>query len=232
MRAVRFGSYSIAEDRRRHAGLVALEVDHAIALLVTAARKREVMRPWLLRPTFCDLVLEQALLGLALRDLAEVLRGHATTTRRGWLVKPNGHGLDALEELDVVAGLQRDERLLPRRTLTGEPTNALHLAAHDERADVGDGDLEQLLDRVRGSRSCSRRERPRTRPSARTPRPRPPPTAPPPVSRRRALFSVRSGRLMMVCAARMDYSLPFERRRRSASTASFVRTSVSWRRMS
>src|SRR5215210_2720054 len=56
--------------------------------------------------------------------------------------------LHALEELDVVAGLERDERLLPRRTLTRESANALHLAAHDERADLGDADLEQLLDRA------------------------------------------------------------------------------------
>src|SRR5688572_22236762 len=54
--------------------------------------------------------------------------------------------LDALEELDVVAGLQRDERLLPRRTLTRETADTLDLAAHDERADLGDVDLEQLLD--------------------------------------------------------------------------------------
>src|SRR5690606_21966839 len=37
---------------------------------------------------------------------------------------------------------------LPRRTLTREPTHALDLAAHDDRADVGHGDLEQLLDRA------------------------------------------------------------------------------------
>src|SRR3954463_8911633 len=56
--------------------------------------------------------------------------------------------LDPFEELDVVAGLQRHERLLPARTLTAEATNTLHLAAHHERADFGDGDLEQLLHRA------------------------------------------------------------------------------------
>ena len=105
------------------------------------------MRPWLLRPAFSTLCSRRLFSGVVLGDLGEVLRGHATAARRGWLVKANGHGLDSLEELDVVAGLQRDERLLPRRTLTAEPADALDLAAHDERADVGDGDLEQLLDR-------------------------------------------------------------------------------------
>ena len=37
MRAERLGSYSIAVDGRRHAGLVALEVDHAVEALVAAA---------------------------------------------------------------------------------------------------------------------------------------------------------------------------------------------------
>src|SRR3954453_15216494 len=54
--------------------------------------------------------------------------------------------LDSLEELDVVAGLQRDERLLPRRPLAGEPPDPLLLAAHDQRADIGHGDPEQRLD--------------------------------------------------------------------------------------
>src|ERR1041384_1450572 len=53
--------------------------------------------------------------------------------------------LDSLEELDVVAGLERHERLLPRRSLAGEPTHPLLLAAHHERADARDGDLEQGL---------------------------------------------------------------------------------------
>src|SRR5262245_56490115 len=56
--------------------------------------------------------------------------------------------LDSLEELDVVAGLERDERLLPRRPLTGEPADPLVLAAHHERADLGHRDFEQLLHRA------------------------------------------------------------------------------------
>src|SRR5439155_1391320 len=56
--------------------------------------------------------------------------------------------LDSLEELDVVAGLERDERLLPRRPATGEPADPLLLAAHHEGAHRGDGHLEQRLDRA------------------------------------------------------------------------------------
>ena len=230
MRAVRFGSYSIADDLRRHARLVPLEVDLAIALLVTRRAEARGDATVVVAADLLHLVLEEALLGLALRDLAEVLRGHATAARRGWLVKTNRHGLDALEELDVVAGLQRDERLLPRRTLTGEPTNALHLAAHDERADFGDGDLEQLLDRAADLdlvRVASDLEHDLLRVRLALGGA----TCAPPVSRRRALFSVRSGRLMTVCALRIGLLLPL-----SASVTCFaaacVRTSVSWRRMS
>src|SRR5678815_784929 len=53
--------------------------------------------------------------------------------------------LDSLEELDVVAGLERDERLLPRRPAAGEPAHPLLLAAHHEGANRGDGHLEQRL---------------------------------------------------------------------------------------
>ena len=115
-RAERFGSYSMPSTVAGTPVFVALEVDVAIALLVTAAeRKRDVIRPWLLRPAVRGLVLEQALLGLALGDLAEVLRRHAATARATSACNSDRHGLDALEELDVVAGLERDERLLPRR---------------------------------------------------------------------------------------------------------------------
>src|SRR6185312_1114495 len=137
-----------ADHGRRHAGLGPLEVDLAVPLLVTLRTEPRGDPAVVVATGLRRLVLEKALLGLALGDLAEVLRGHATTAGRGGLVKTNRHGLDALEELDVVAGLQRHERLLPRRTLTREATDALLLAAHDERADIGHRDLEQLLHRA------------------------------------------------------------------------------------
>src|SRR5262249_28407280 len=56
---------------------------------------------------------------------------------------------DSLEEGDVVARLERDDRLLDARPLAGEPADALDLAARHDGADVGHGDLEQRRDRVR-----------------------------------------------------------------------------------
>ena len=72
MRAERFGSYSIAATFAGHAVLRALEVDDAVAALVTAAlvARRDaavVVAAALLRQR-----LGQRLLGLRLRDLLEV----------------------------------------------------------------------------------------------------------------------------------------------------------------
>jgi hypothetical protein len=50
MWALRFGSYSRRSTGRHDAVLVALEIDHAVMLLVAAATWRVVMRPMLLRP--------------------------------------------------------------------------------------------------------------------------------------------------------------------------------------
>ena len=79
-RAERFGSYSIAEHRRRDAGLVALEVDDAIALLVAAAAEPRRDAAVVVAAGARGLVREQALLRLALGDVAEVL---ASTSRAG-----------------------------------------------------------------------------------------------------------------------------------------------------
>src|SRR5688572_7103277 len=56
--------------------------------------------------------------------------------------------LDSLEELDGVARLQGDDRLLGARPPAHRTAHALELAAHDHGVDVGDLDVEQLLDRV------------------------------------------------------------------------------------
>src|SRR5207249_1904528 len=75
-----------ADHGRGHAGLVALEVDLAIALLVTGRAKARRDPAVVVAAGLVRLVLEQALLGLALGELAEVLRRHAATTRRGGFV--------------------------------------------------------------------------------------------------------------------------------------------------
>src|SRR5215470_14427719 len=56
--------------------------------------------------------------------------------------------LDSLEELDRLASLEGDDRLLPVRAHAGEAADALLLAAHDHGADVLDLDVEQLVHRL------------------------------------------------------------------------------------
>src|SRR5579864_3108045 len=78
-------------DLRRHAVLLALEVDDAVAALVTAAlvTRRDaavVVAAALLRHR-----LEQALLGLGLRDLLERRDRHEAAARRGRLELANWH---------------------------------------------------------------------------------------------------------------------------------------------
>src|SRR5262245_21902650 len=53
-----------------------------------------------------------------------------------------------VKELDLVARLQRDDRLLPVAQLRVPAPHALVLPAHDQRVDVDDTHLEQGLDRV------------------------------------------------------------------------------------
>src|SRR5262245_45701437 len=56
--------------------------------------------------------------------------------------------LDSLEELDRLASLQRDDRLLPVGAAADEATDPLLLAAHRLRPHVDHVDVEQLLDGV------------------------------------------------------------------------------------
>src|SRR5690606_3095259 len=55
----------------------------------------------------------------------------------------------SLEQLDLVALFQSDERLLEVRALAHRHADALDLAAHDQRADVFHGHLELIGDRAR-----------------------------------------------------------------------------------
>src|SRR4051812_38520089 len=56
--------------------------------------------------------------------------------------------LDSLEELDLVAGRQRHERLLPVGAPAHEAAHALVLATNDQCVDVDDLDAEERLDRL------------------------------------------------------------------------------------
>src|SRR3954469_16282540 len=104
------------------------------------------MRPWLLRPAVAVLCASRLFSGSLFvtspKSCEDIPR------------RPGEVGLyrliaisDSLEELDVVAGLERHERLLPGGTAACEPADALLFAAHHQGADIGDGDLEQGLDR-------------------------------------------------------------------------------------
>src|SRR5687768_1337056 len=106
------------------------------------------MRPWLLRPPVS---------GLCSRSLTSGF--FFVISPKSWLDMPRrpgdvglylmiAMGSDSLEELDVVAGLERDDGLLPRRPHASEATHALLLAANDEGANAGDGHVEQRLHRV------------------------------------------------------------------------------------
>src|SRR5690606_29918077 len=76
----------------RHAGLVALEVDHPVAALVAAAAEPGGDPAVRVAAAGRGLLLEQLLLRLALGDRREVLAGHAAPPRRGRLVSLDRHG--------------------------------------------------------------------------------------------------------------------------------------------
>jgi hypothetical protein len=80
------------EHGRLDAGLLALEVDRPIALLVTAAAEARRDAAVVVATSGLDVVREQRLLGLVLGDLAEVLRRRLTATGRGGLVLLGRHG--------------------------------------------------------------------------------------------------------------------------------------------
>src|ERR671936_3047534 len=78
-------------DLRRDAVLDALEVDHAVAALVPAALVAPGDPAVFVAPAGALQRLDQALLGLALRDVVEGGDGHEPAPRRGGFVLPKGH---------------------------------------------------------------------------------------------------------------------------------------------
>src|SRR5262249_17723475 len=108
---------------------------------------RDVTRPALLRPAVAVLWASRLFSGSCV-----------VMSAKSWVDMPRRPGdvglyfliaiLDSLEELDVVAGLERDDRLLPRRTAAGEPAHPLLLASDHQGPDRRHGDLEQVLHRA------------------------------------------------------------------------------------
>ncbi len=91
MRALRFGSYSIAEHLGRHVVLVPLEVDLAVLALVAAALVPHRDAAEVVAAAGPRQRLEQRLLGLAARDLREVRDRAEPLGRRHGLEFPDGH---------------------------------------------------------------------------------------------------------------------------------------------
>src|SRR3989454_5795526 len=145
MRHVRFGSYSIAvtlagtpsfsgrKSRRRYWGVW------------PPPRQRVVMCPLLLRPpVFVSGSTSE-------RSGSVFVTSAKSETDRKRVALVTGLNcrmpMSALEDLDRVAFLQRDDRLLPRAAGSRVAPVGAPLGAHHQRAHVGHRHLEQRLDR-------------------------------------------------------------------------------------
>src|SRR3989337_1121917 len=112
MRAVRFGSYSMCATLAGMPSLFRLKSTWRYRRLLPPPWCRMVIRPLLLRPAF--------------------LRPLATRCRR--LVLANGHRLlPCLEDLDRIAGGERDDRALLVGALALRPAAALRLSPAAQR---------------------------------------------------------------------------------------------------
>ena len=110
---------------RRHVPLVAPEVDATVVALLAAAAMADRQATLVVAPAPPLLGLEQRLVRRVGGDLLEGRAGHEPPTGRGRLVASQRHRLDPLEELDLVAGGDRHDGLLPGR---GEALDAAALA--------------------------------------------------------------------------------------------------------
>src|SRR5438105_2185583 len=110
--------------------------------------KREVMRPWLLRPPDAGAGAVSFFSG---RSLVISAKSKPVIPRR-----PGDVGLkilmpmrlNSLEEVDLVPLGEGDDRLLPVRAAARETADPLLLAADDLGVHVGDLHVEERLDRL------------------------------------------------------------------------------------
>src|SRR4051812_10710705 len=139
---------------RRHAVLAALEVDLAVQALGAAAAMAGGLAAVRVAPAALLEALDEALLGLGLRDLREVRVRREAPAGAGGLRSADRHGslplepLQALEDRDLVARAHLHDRLLPRPRATGGQAAALGLGLHRGGADLDDAHVEELLDRL------------------------------------------------------------------------------------
>src|SRR5580698_1435600 len=149
MRAVRLGSYSTVATVAGTPSLLRRKSMRRKRRLWPPPRKREVMRPLLLRPPLFDVLSVSVFSGRLPCDSSE--KSGATRPRLPGVVALCGRrpmALDSLEELDVLAGGDGDDRLLPVGTLADVAAHALLFAAHHRGADRQHVDVPELLDGV------------------------------------------------------------------------------------
>src|SRR6185369_12250870 len=132
--------------RGRLAEAVALEVDDAVLPLVTTtdATHRDVAV--IVTPAALLDRLEQRLLRRAPRDLRKIGDRAEPAALGDWLELTNWHVRLALEDLDLVAVGELDDRPLPVRLAPDALPHPLRLAAMVRRPHPGHLDAEQRLD--------------------------------------------------------------------------------------
>src|SRR5574342_164577 len=143
MRAVRFGSYSIAATFAGTANLSRRKSMRRYCRLWPPPRYRAVIWPWLLRPPLPRLGSSSDFSGV------DVVISAKSDTDRKRVAGVTGLNcrmpILALEYRYGVAFLERDDRLLPRRPAADVTPVALALGAHHEGAHVRHAHLEQGL---------------------------------------------------------------------------------------
>jgi hypothetical protein len=85
---------------------------------------------------------------VALGELGEIRRHPAAHAGRCRVNSAKTHGLDSLEEFDLLAGRQGDQCAFPIGTPADVAAYPPLLAPHDRRAHLDYVDVPQLLDRV------------------------------------------------------------------------------------
>ncbi len=135
----------IVLDRRNASGdavLVALEVDHAIEALVTAALVADRQATLLIAAALLRQALRQRLFRFVGGDLIERCHRHETTTCRIWFETLYCHWLNlllfvlSLEELDAFASSELHDGLFIVRALTRRATHAFRFAKYVDRIDL------------------------------------------------------------------------------------------------
>src|SRR5213594_45346 len=146
MRAVRFGSYSMAATRAGMANLFRLKSMRRYCRLWPPPCQRVVMWPRLLRPPVRFSGSSSDFSGSVFVTSAK------SETERNRVAGVIGRNcrmpISALEHGDRVAFFERDDRLFPGRATAGTAGETARAApgAHHQGAHVGHGDLEQRLD--------------------------------------------------------------------------------------